>query len=423
MATTIFRKIRGRIVPIVVDKDNGSGYVATASIKTPAHKKTHDSLNSISSYSVPNTLCQKCGKAVYYYENSSGSKVLFDALGPPWPVHPCYAPVPVTKKTDNSVNQSGWQPVIIDKGVFTTGGDLRIQGVMAGEAIRFTFPGSAVSKMKITMNDVSGLIVFGSQDEKKVQTHNGSNVFFARYQTAVLLENKVSVKKGDYAVAAQYDKGFIVDIYSEDRCMCQYLIEKDYYFKYFDSTTKFMILSRYAYNTRIDSAYSEKMGAHINLLGISKTVIRGSSEICPGGDRRGSHLSVSGFSFSAMTVFTDDAGLRSALLRVGGYDNYHKNYIITAESAHYAILDEIDETCAYEESMVCLKLNIDDQLFLSPPICYGKPDVLFPMTKMAKRDAETLLRRLSSDDEVLERYKRFRKKSKPFKYKNVSARA
>lgn len=30
-----------------------------------------------------------CGASVYFYSNSAGSKVYFDALGPPWPKHPC----------------------------------------------------------------------------------------------------------------------------------------------------------------------------------------------------------------------------------------------------------------------------------------------------------------------------------------------
>lgn len=37
----------------------------------------------------PNATCPVCGAAVYFYSNEWGSRVYFDALGPPWPKHPC----------------------------------------------------------------------------------------------------------------------------------------------------------------------------------------------------------------------------------------------------------------------------------------------------------------------------------------------
>ena len=37
----------------------------------------------------PNAKCPVCGQGVYYYQNSFGSRVYFDDLGPPWPKHPC----------------------------------------------------------------------------------------------------------------------------------------------------------------------------------------------------------------------------------------------------------------------------------------------------------------------------------------------
>lgn len=35
------------------------------------------------------TTCQYCGESVFFYTNSNGSKVFFDALGDPWPLHDC----------------------------------------------------------------------------------------------------------------------------------------------------------------------------------------------------------------------------------------------------------------------------------------------------------------------------------------------
>lgn len=37
----------------------------------------------------PNARCPICGALVYFYWNEVGSRVYFDALGPPWPKHPC----------------------------------------------------------------------------------------------------------------------------------------------------------------------------------------------------------------------------------------------------------------------------------------------------------------------------------------------
>lgn len=37
----------------------------------------------------PNATCPVCGARVYFWKNKAGSKVWFDALGRPWPKHPC----------------------------------------------------------------------------------------------------------------------------------------------------------------------------------------------------------------------------------------------------------------------------------------------------------------------------------------------
>jgi hypothetical protein len=37
----------------------------------------------------PNAQCPVCGRPVYFFANSAGSRVFFDELGPPWPKHPC----------------------------------------------------------------------------------------------------------------------------------------------------------------------------------------------------------------------------------------------------------------------------------------------------------------------------------------------
>lgn len=39
--------------------------------------------------SEPNATCPVCGARVYFWQNQAGSRVWFDALGKPWPRHPC----------------------------------------------------------------------------------------------------------------------------------------------------------------------------------------------------------------------------------------------------------------------------------------------------------------------------------------------
>lgn len=33
--------------------------------------------------------CPRCGAGIFFYRNEIGSRVYFDALGAPWPTHPC----------------------------------------------------------------------------------------------------------------------------------------------------------------------------------------------------------------------------------------------------------------------------------------------------------------------------------------------
>lgn len=41
------------------------------------------------SYTNPNARCPSCRASVYFYQSPYGGKVFFDAMGPPWPKHPC----------------------------------------------------------------------------------------------------------------------------------------------------------------------------------------------------------------------------------------------------------------------------------------------------------------------------------------------
>jgi len=87
-----FRYLDGRPTPIHV---NGGWCTGYAPKKTRVPKGW---FRSEESFTDPNAICPVCGATVFYYQNASGSRVFFDALGWPWPKHPC---------TDNPSSQVG----------------------------------------------------------------------------------------------------------------------------------------------------------------------------------------------------------------------------------------------------------------------------------------------------------------------------
>lgn len=60
MSVTIFRKLRGRIVPITVDEEHASSYLALEYKRTPKHQVTRGKFDTVTSFTVPNATCQSC---------------------------------------------------------------------------------------------------------------------------------------------------------------------------------------------------------------------------------------------------------------------------------------------------------------------------------------------------------------------------
>lgn len=81
-------------------------------VRTPIHKNgsrcslgnghersyASHSFRTIESYTTPDANCPVCGSVVFFYQSTTGGRVFFDALGWPWPKHPC---------TDNPASQKG----------------------------------------------------------------------------------------------------------------------------------------------------------------------------------------------------------------------------------------------------------------------------------------------------------------------------
>jgi hypothetical protein len=79
------------------------------------------------SFTNPNAHCPVCQASVFYYQSPFGGRVFFDALGPPWPKHPCTSQsltfravktiaVDFNQQTllPTSVSTDGWMPFLCE---------------------------------------------------------------------------------------------------------------------------------------------------------------------------------------------------------------------------------------------------------------------------------------------------------------------
>lgn len=76
--------------------DTGGGGLRSGPASVVRHLKIPDGLEwsrtgapQLASFVNPNARCPVCGADVFFYQSPAGGRVFFDALGPPWPKHPC----------------------------------------------------------------------------------------------------------------------------------------------------------------------------------------------------------------------------------------------------------------------------------------------------------------------------------------------
>lgn len=65
-------------------------FITENGIRKPIHNCKHKPYTNLKSYTRPYKC--KCGAEVFYYRSEHDGRVVFDELGPPWPLHQCNVP-------------------------------------------------------------------------------------------------------------------------------------------------------------------------------------------------------------------------------------------------------------------------------------------------------------------------------------------
>ncbi|HFO2533754.1 TPA: hypothetical protein ACHJX8_003674 [Yersinia enterocolitica] len=398
MSVTIFRKMRGRIVPITVDEEHASSYLTLEYKKTPKHQVTRSQFDTITSFTVPNATCQSCGKDVFYYENSYGSRVLFDSLGPPWPIHPCYNMEPITKKKDSHIIPPGWEPVFIDRGVMTSNGGLRVQGKIGNVEIRFVFDSAIFSKMKIDVCDVPDLIVFASRDRGRVQTHTGKKVFMSRFEIVPENLNKnIDGEKKRHAISKETKEGnYSIEVIEYGVVIMEYIIPHDLYNKYFLKNSELTLVTVFSDKGVIDKIRSDSHGMFITLNELSKQI-----KIPNHGDYRliensknSSHL-VGTLMIKNIEVVIGENERMSAI--ISGFLNkkIKVNYILSDDSRINEFFDIFSDSVQSNWMKKCLVKDTEDNITLEVLASDGVSNVTFNVSYVGKDIADKMVRVIS----------------------------
>jgi hypothetical protein len=114
-----------------------------------------DNGGTVESYVNANAHCPVCGDSVFFYRSPYNGRVFFDALGWPWPKHPCTdnsrEPLRTTRdsvtdkplKVDPAWRMDGWEPLLCCKFYWNKEGTL-ITGDFRDEFIELQLPASAI---------------------------------------------------------------------------------------------------------------------------------------------------------------------------------------------------------------------------------------------------------------------------------------
>jgi hypothetical protein len=400
MSVTIFRKLRGRIVPITVDEEHASAYLALEYKRTPKHQVTRGKFDTVTSFTVPNATCQSCGKDVFYYENSYGSRVLFDSLGPPWPIHPCYNMEPITKKKDSHIIPPGWEPVFIDRGVMTSNGGLRVQGKIGNLNIRFLFESGIYSKMKIDVCDVPGLIVFASRDRGRVQTHTGKKVFMSRFETVPENQNKdknIDGEKKRHAISKKTKEGdYSIEVIEDGVIKIEYIILHDLYNKYFLKNSELNLVTIVSDKGVIDKVRSDSHGIFITLNELSTQIKKpnhGDHSLIEN-NKNLSHL-VGTLIIKSIEVVIGENERMSAIISGALNKKFRVNYILSDDSRINEFFDIFSDSVPSDWMRKCLVKDTEDNITLEVLARDGVSNVTFNVSYVRKNIADKMVRVIS----------------------------
>lgn len=183
-----FRYLGGAITPI--HESGGCGYYEYSGDDFGSFQSSsyYRSPYTYESYVNPNASCPVCGDRVFFYQSPYGGRVFFDALGPPWPKHPCtdnsgYKPQPLSAASPISADfvyqwqSQGWKPFICTKLETNEGGFTRVSGKIEGKGttLRLYIMGSSrwlgisPTLIKTARNSSKYSIATFSLDKKSLQ--------------------------------------------------------------------------------------------------------------------------------------------------------------------------------------------------------------------------------------------------------------
>lgn len=181
MSNIIFRTINGVVRPINVSSSTKKVQVAKNTPNSDYKLKKNHYAN-FRAFTVPNVKCKTCHQLVYYYEHPSGSRVLFDELGPPWPLHPCFIAGQLKKQSgvktpakSVSKKEKGWFPLVIERAERDQD-NVNVHARSENAAYVFTIPSATLRERMIEVVQVKRLLAQARQlsaTDVQVQLHDG----------------------------------------------------------------------------------------------------------------------------------------------------------------------------------------------------------------------------------------------------------
>lgn len=216
MSNIIFRTINGIVRPITVAGQTTKVKKKKIAAKTEYQLK-HNHYNDFRSFTIPNVKCKTCGLHVYYYEHPSGSRVLFDELGPPWPLHPCFVDgqniknksvTPSVKAV--SKKENGWLPVIIKKAHLLQS-HVEVSARTEKSVLNFHIPTSTLKERRITVSQIKDLLVLAKQQTGTnvlIQLHDGKSSWEQKATMSTLSVSSSARKPAIIEASALSEKKF-----------------------------------------------------------------------------------------------------------------------------------------------------------------------------------------------------------------------